>query len=207
MWLALRDFYENSWRLVAVNAILGAALVAALLAALALPVAAILLVAVGPVVAALVHCAVTLVRTGQLALVDAVHGLRLHWRRGLLLALLGLGLVGLAVVALRFYGSSSLWPLAFLTLYLFVLLGIYGLVLWTLAIAEPDRPLLGAARDAGRIVASRPGATLLLGLGLLAVNVVGIAAAVMPFVTLTVAYTFLAVAHFVLPPTTLEESP
>jgi hypothetical protein len=32
------------------------------------------------------------------------------------------------------------------------------------------------------------------------VNVAGIAAAVMPFLTLTVAYTFLATAHFVLPP-------
>ena len=27
MWLALRDFYANSWRLVVVNAVLGAALV------------------------------------------------------------------------------------------------------------------------------------------------------------------------------------
>ena len=55
------------------------------------------------------------------------------------------------------------------------------------------------ARDAGRFVAVRPGATLLLGLALFLVNAAGVAAAVMPFLTLTVAYTFLATAHFVLP--------
>ena len=48
--------------------------------------------------------------------------------------------------------------------------------------------------------AQRPGATLLLGLALLLVNLAGIAAAVMPFLTITVAYSFLAVAHFVVPP-------
>ena len=48
------------------------------------------------------------------------------------------------------------------------------------------------------------GATLVLGLALLLVNLAGIAAAIMPFLTLTVAYTFLADAHFVLPPLTLE---
>jgi hypothetical protein len=39
----------------------------------------------------------------------------------------------------------------------------------------------------------------MLGFALLLVNAAGIAAAVMPFLTLTVAYTFLATAHFVLP--------
>ena len=206
MRLALRDFYENSWRLVAVNALLGAIVIAAFLAALALPAAAVLFVAAGPAVAALVHCAVTLVRTGDLAIMDALEGLRLHWRRGLVLALLGIGLGALAVVALRFYDGSSLWPLAFLTLYLLVLLAIYGLVLWTLAIAEPEQGLPRTATEAASFVASRPVATLLLGLALLLVNLAGIAAAVMPFLTLTVAYTFLATAHFVLPPTTLEET-
>jgi len=40
---------------------------------------------------------------------------------------------------------------------------------------------------------------------LLAVNLVGLAAAVVPFLTLTIAYSFLAAAHFALPPnSTLE---
>ena len=39
---------------------------------------------------------------------------------------------------------------------------------------------------------------------LLLVNLAGIAAAVMPFLTITVAYSFVAVAHFVLPPEARE---
>jgi hypothetical protein len=201
MWLALRDFYANSWRLLPVNAALGAVLVASFLATLAMPVAGLLALAAGPVVAALVHCAVTLVRTGNLALADGWEGLWLHWRRGFALGAAGAGLALLAVLAVRLYVSASLWPLAMLTIYLVVLLGIYQLVLWTLAIAQAERPLRSVARDALVVVGQRPGGMLGLGLGLLLVNVVGIAAAVMPFLTLTVAYTFLAAAHFLLEPT------
>jgi len=204
--LALRDFYANSWRLVAVNAALGVVLVASILAALALPVAGVLIAAAGPAAAVIVHCSVRLVRTGDLAFADAWEGLRLHWRRGLVLSVVSCGLLGLGAVALRFYGASAIWPLVFLTLYVLVLLGIYGLVLWTLAIAEPDRGLRAAAREAATLVATRPGATLALGLALVLINLAGIAAAIMPFLTLTVAYTFLATAHFVLPSPTLEEA-
>jgi hypothetical protein len=199
LWLALRDFYENSWRLVLVNTALGVVLVVTMLAAFAFPLAAFLVLAVGPVVAVLVHCAVTLVRTGNLFFADVWEGLRLHWRRGLWLGMLGAALLALGVLAVRFYIGAALWPLAFLTLYVVAPLVIYELVLWTLAIAEPQRGLLAVARDAGRFVAVRPGATLLLGLALFLVNAAGVAAAVMPFLTLTVAYTFLATAHFVLP--------
>jgi hypothetical protein len=206
MGLALRDFYANSWRLVAVNAALGAVLVISVLAALAEPVAAVLVVAAGPLVAALVHCTVTLTRTRNLTLADAWEGVRSHWRRGLWLGAVCTAFTSLALIGIRFYGSSALWPLGIVTIYLLVLAGIYALVLWTLAIAEADRGLPSAAREAAVLVASRPGATFVLGLALLLVNVVGIAAAVMPFLTLTVAYTFLAVAHFVLPPPSPEES-
>ena len=206
LWLALRDFYANSWRLVPVNAALGAVLVLAVLAALATPVAGVLVVLAGPIAAALIHCAVTLVRTGNLAFADAWEGLRIHWRVGLWLGATGAALLALGVLAVRFYGGSSLWPLAFLTVYLLVLLGIYQLILWTLAIAEPGRPIRSLVRDAGVSFASRPGATLALGLLLLLVNVAGLAAAVMPFLTLTVAYTFLATARFVLPPLDPEET-
>jgi hypothetical protein len=203
LWLALRDFYANSWKLVPVNAVLGAVLVVAAFAALVTPVALVLVILAGPVAAALVHCAVTLVRTENLALADAWEGLRLHWRLGLGLGATGSALAALGMFAVRFYSGSSLWPLAFLTLYLLVLLGIYQLVFWTLAIAEPSRPLGSVMRDAGVVFGSRPGATLALGLALVLVNVAGLAAAIMPFLTLTVAYTFLATARFVLP----SESP
>lgn len=207
MLLALRDFYANSWRLLVVNAALGVVLVAAILAALAFPLAVVLVVAVGPFAAALVHCAVTLVRTGDFELGDALDGLRLHWRRGLGLGVAGSAVAALALVALRAYGRTGLWPLAFLSFYVLVLLGIYGLVVWTLAVAEPHRSLRSVAREAAELGVARPGATLVLGFGMLVVNLAGIAAAVMPFLTLTIAYTFLAVAHFVLPaPTTEEEA-
>jgi hypothetical protein len=200
MWLALRDFYANSWRLLVVNTVLWVALVASVLAALAFPLAAVLVVALGPIVAAVVHCAVTLVRTGNLELADAWSGFRLHWRRGLALAALGAAVAALGLFGIRFYTSTSLWPLAFLTLYVLVLVSIFQLVLWTVAIAVPDRSLSGVAREAAAVVLERPGQSLVLGLGLLLVNVAGIAAAVMPFLTLTIAYTFLVTARVLVTP-------
>lgn len=204
--LALRDFYGNSWRLVPLNAAIGALVVFAAAAAVTSRALILLIVLVGPIVAALAHCAVTLVREGNLQLADARKGLRLHWRRGFVLGAASSALVLAGIFAARFYTRSHvLWPLAFLTVYVVVLLGIYQLLLWTLAIAEPSRPLRGCSREAVALAARRPGSTLLLGLALLLVNVVGIAAAVMPFLTLTIAYSFVAAAHFALPH--VEESP
>lgn len=198
--LAGRDVFQNSWRLVPVNAAFGLVLVAVGMAAVAVHAALVFAVLAGPIAAALVHCSVTLVRTGNVALADAREGLLLHWRRGLQFGAAGTALVVLAAVALRFYTRSTFgWPFAFLTVYLVVLLGIYAVVLFTFAIAEPDQPLRLAVRDAAALGARRPGATLLLGLTLLLVNLAGVAAAVMPFLTLTVAYSFVAVAHFALP--------
>ena len=56
-----------------------------LLLAAANPVALVLVPLTGPLAAALVHCAVTLVRTGELRLGDAFAGLQANWRRGLAL--------------------------------------------------------------------------------------------------------------------------
>ncbi|HEU5214260.1 MAG TPA: hypothetical protein VFU30_01835 [Gaiellaceae bacterium] len=203
--LALGDLYRNSWRLVPVNAALGAVLVCSAFAAVAVHALLVLAVLAGPFAVALAHCSVTLVRTGNLALADAWEGLRLHWRRGLQLGAGGLALVVLAALAVHVYTRSAVgWPFAFLTLYLVVLLGIYAVLLATVAAANPASPLRVIAQDAATVGARRPGATLLLGLSLLLVNLVGIAAAVMPFLTLTVAYSFLAVAHFVVPPEAKE---
>jgi hypothetical protein len=199
--LAVGDLFRNSWRLVPVNAALGAVLVCSAYAAVAVHAFAVLAVLAGPIALALAHCSVTLVRTGNLELADAWEGFRLNWRRGLGLGAAGASLVVLVVLAVHFYTRSSVgWPLAFLTLYLAVLLAIYGALLATVSVAQPDRPLRVLARQAAMVGAQRPGATLLLGLALLLVNLAGIAAAVMPFLTVTVAYSFLAVAHFVVPP-------
>lgn len=197
---ASRDLFENSWRLAPVNAALGVVLVAVAMAAVAVHAAIVLAVFAGPVVAALIHCSVTLVRTGNVALSDAREGLRLHRRRGLQLGAAGTALVLLGALAVHFYTRTSVgWPFAFATIYLVFLLGIYAVVLATLAIADPQKSLRHAAREAAAMGARRPGATLLLGLALLFVNVLGIAVGVMPFLTLTVAYSFVAVARFVLP--------
>jgi hypothetical protein len=203
--LAFGDLYRNSWRLVPVNVALGAVLVFSAYAAIAVHALLVLAVLAGPIAAALAHSSVTLVRSGNLRFADAWEGLRLHWRRGLALGTAGVVLVVLAGVAFRFYTRSSAgWPFAFLTLYLLVLLGIYAAVLMTVAVADPDRSLRVVARNAAAVGAQRPGATLLLGLVLLLVNLLGIAAAVMPFLTLTVAFSFLAVAHFILEPEAKE---
>ena len=206
--ISLRDLYDNSWRLLPVNALLGLLLVFVVFSTLVVHVAIVLLVFAGPFAAALVHCAVVLVRDGSVTLADAREGLRLHWKRGFVLGAGGAVLIGLALLAVVFYSRSSLlWPLAFCTHYVLILLGLYQIVLWTLAVAEPGRPLRAVAREATLLVARRPGTALLLGLALLLVNAVGIAAAVMPFLTLTIAYTFIAAAHFALPRSTSEARP
>ena len=198
--LACGDLYQNSWRLLVVNTALGAVLVFSVVAAIAVHALLVLAVLAGPLVTALAHCSVTLVRTGNLELADAWKGLRLHWRRGLALGAAGVTLGVLAALAVHFYAQSSVgWPLVFITLYLVILLGIYAAVLTTIAVAEPDEPLRVVSRQAATFVAQRPGATVLLGLALLLVNLAGVAAAVMPFLTITVAYSFVAVAHFVVP--------
>lgn len=198
--LAGRDLFDNSWRLVPINAALGVVLVAVGLAAVAVHAALVLAVLAGPVAVALVHCAVTLVRTGNVAVADAWEGLRMHWRRGLKLGAAGTALVVLGALAVRFYARTTFgWPLVFLSVYIVVLLGIFIVVLTTFAVAEPDKPVRHAVREAAALGAERPGATLLLGLSLLLVNLAGVAAAVMPFLTITIAYSFVAVAHFALP--------
>jgi hypothetical protein len=203
--LACADLYRNSWRLVPVNAALGAVLVFVAVAAITVHVFLVLAVLAGPLAAALAHSSVTLVRTGNLKFADAWEGLRLHWRRGLALGAAGVALGVLAGVAIHFYARSSVgWPFAFLTLYLVVLLGIYAAVLTTVAVADPGLSFRLAARNAGVLAAGRPGATLSIGLVLLLVNLAGIAAAVMPFLTITLAYSFVAVAHFVVSPEARE---
>jgi hypothetical protein len=196
--LALRDFYRNSWRLLPFNAAVGAVLVVAGIGAVAVRAALLIALLAGPLLAALTHSTVTLVRTGNVTIADGLEGLRLHWRRGLALGAAGGALLYLGATAIHVYGSTPLWPLSFVTIYLLVLFGIYQLVLWTFAIADPGASLRAAATEAAQFIAARPRRTLALGLLLLLVNAGGIAAGLMPFLTLTVAFSFLAAAHFVL---------
>lgn len=203
---ALRDMYEQSWRLVILNSALSAAVLAVLVLASYAPVALVLGVGVGPLVAALMHCAVLLVREQDLRLGCAVEGVRLHWLRGLQLAAL-VGVVVLAgIVAVRTYGSAGALalPLAFVAAYLLALFLVFQLLLWPLAVAERDRSLRDVLADAGVALLRRPRPAVGLAFVLLVINALGAAAAVLPLLTMTVAYSFVAAARFALPPQLAE---
>jgi hypothetical protein len=205
---ALRDFYDQSWRLLILNTVLGIGGLAVLTAAIFAPPAVVLAVLLGPPAAALMHCSVTLVREGDFRLSDAVVGLRLLWRRGLALGALGGAAMVLTFTAVRVYGGAGAigWPLAILVLYLALLFSIFQLPLWPLAVFERDEPLRRVLRDAALSLLRRPGAWTGLAVALFLVNAIGVAAAVLPFLTLTIAYSFLAAARFALPPEPAREA-
>jgi hypothetical protein len=204
---AVRDFYEESWRLIPLNTAFSAYVLAVLAVAAYAPVALLLLLGAGPLAAALVSAAVTVVETGSLTFIEATAGLRRCWLRGLELgASVALG-VGATILAIGFYTRSGTlaWPLALLVLYLGCIFGLYQLVLWPLALRDCRYPLRHAAVDAARVLVGRPAALVALALTLLLVNLLGIAAAVLPFLTMTMAYTALAAARFALSPMPLQE--
>jgi hypothetical protein len=194
---ALRDFWAHSWRLALLNAVLSAAALAVAVAVAFSLLALALVPLLGIPAAALQHCTLVLARTGELRLADAASGLRRTWRRGLELGLLDAVTIGAGVFAIVSYASSSgALAAAVAVAYLlagFLLLQVH---LWPLAVAEPQRSMRAVAREALASMLARPGTTLGLGSTLLAVNVAGVAAGLMPFLTLTVAFSFLASAHF-----------
>jgi hypothetical protein len=208
---ALGDFYEHSWRLVLMNSALSAFGLAFLVATQFVPLTlglVLLVVALGPPAIALMHCAVTVAQTEDLGLADFAHGLRLHWRRGLALGMLAAAFLLASAIAFGFYAGGTIfaWSLAILVLYLTGLFGVFQLFLWPLAVFERDLPLRTVLRDAVLAAARRPGASVGVAAALLAVNVLGIAAAVLPFLTMTIAYSFLTAAHFVLPKRPTKEA-
>jgi hypothetical protein len=206
--LAARDFYEESWRLVLLNTLLSAYVLAVLAAAAFVPAALVLLLGAGPLLAAIVAAAVTIVDTGSLTFLELSDGFRRSFRRGLVLgASLALGAIA-TVLALRLYGGAGpfAWPLAVLVLYLGAIFLLFQLLLWPLALRDPERPLREAASDAALALLDRPAATTAVGLALLVVNALGVAAAVLPFLTLTIAYSALVAARFALAPAEAREA-
>jgi hypothetical protein len=198
---ALSETYHCSLRLLVLNSVLSAIVVVVVLVVPTLPLALLLApVAAGPVAAGLVHCVVMLVRGDDIRIADAVEGTRAHWRRGLALgALFGVGLM-LGVIATTFYASEPhrVWPLAVLAAYGLAFFCLLVLAAWPLAISDPQAGVGAALRSAGLALLRRPGRALALGLAVLVVNILG-AVTVVPLLTLTIAYTFLAAAHVVLP--------
>jgi hypothetical protein len=199
--VAAADLYHQSWRLIVLNASLGLVLAGVVLVSLAIRPAILLVVLLGPAAAAVMHCAVTLAQTEELRLSEAVVGLRRHWRRGLALGALVAGAAILGAIAVPFYSSAGTWawPLAALSLYVLLVFALFQLALWPLAVYEDTRPLREVVRDAVHVVGRRPWGFAGLAFALLLVNALGVAAAILPFLTLTIAYSFLVAAHFALP--------
>jgi uncharacterized membrane protein YesL len=199
------DFYHQSWRLAALNTLLSAAvLVVVYLTWFVHPALGLLVLALGPLAAALMHCAVKLAQEDELHFADAVAGLRLHWRRGLVLAATNLVATALAVTAIRFYGTEH-WLFTILVVDVLVVFVLVQLVLWPRLVHERQRALGQLVGDALSDFLKRPMATIGFALALLLVNLLGVAAGVLPFLTLTVAYSFVATAHFALPRSELRE--
>jgi hypothetical protein len=199
---AVRDMYEHSWRFALLNAAVSIVTVAVLVVASVTQPALLLLVAVGPMMAALVHCAVTLQQTHELALSEWFVGLRLHWRRGLVLGALSAVAVALTVMSILFYVHRA-WPIAVFALYVALLFGVLQVHVWPLAVARRGDRLSDVLGDAGRAFVRRPLASVGLAFALLLVNAVG-AIGILPVLTITVAYSTLAAARFALPPPTEE---
>jgi hypothetical protein len=199
--VAAADLYHQSWRLVVLNVLLGLVILLIVLASIASPLALLLVVLVGPAALTVMHCAVTLAQTEQLRLGEAITGLRRHWRRGLALGVLVTAAVVLGAVAVPFYASMGrwAWPLAALSIYAVLVFFVVQLALWPLAVFESGRPLRQLAREAGLNVLRRPLGFAGLAFALLLVNVLGVAAAILPFLSLTIAYSFLVSAHYALP--------
>jgi hypothetical protein len=199
--VAAADVYHQAWRMIILNTLLGLSVALVVLATLVLRPALLLVVLIGPLVAAVMHCAVMLAQTEELRLAEAVTGLRRHWRRGLALGsmLFLVGTIGAIVIPFYARAGTWAWPFAALSLYLLLLVAVFQLALWPLVVFEPARTLREVVRDAAFLLARRPLGFLGLALALLLVNVVGVAAAILPFLTLTIAYSFLVSAHFTLP--------
>lgn len=206
--VAAADLYHQAWRLIILNTLLGLGLVLIVLASIAVRGAFLLAILIGPAIAAVMHCAVTLAQTEDLRLAEAVRGLRRLWRRGLALGLALAAPFGLGALAVPFYAHAGTWawPFAAVCVYLLLMFGVFQLALWPLAVFESGVPLRAVARDAAFSVARRPLGFLALAAALLLVNVIGVAAAVLPFLTLTIAYSFLVSAHFALPKNPAREA-
>jgi hypothetical protein len=198
---AARDLYENSWRLILPNLLLAVVAATAFLAAVYSRPALILVVAVGPFAAALLHCALKIQQTGDLRVGDAFTGLALHWRRGLALG----GLLALAVVltvsSISFYSRLGVlaWPFVVTALYLVALFVVWQVHLWPLALRDERLPLRAILGESAVAFARRPGSTFGLAASLLALYAVA-AIGVLPLLTLTIAYSALAAVRFVLAP-------
>ena len=111
-----------------------------------------LIVFLGPLALALMHCTVTLAQTEELSLEDGLEGLRLHWKRGLALGAMTAAVLGLGAFAIAFYAGRGpfVFPLAVVVFYLLAFFALFQMWLWPLAVLERERPFGEVMRDAAR---------------------------------------------------------
>jgi hypothetical protein len=193
------DFYHQSWRLAVFNTVLSAAALAVVYLTVFVSVTfAVLVLLLGPLAGALMHCTIQLAQEDELRFRDGLTGLGLHWRRGLRLAAILLFVTVAGVIAIRFYGSEQ-WLLTIFVADVLAVFAVLQVFVWPRAIFQRDRALHRVHGDALSDFLARPVTAFGFVLVLAVVNLVGIVAGVLPFLTLTIAYSFLAAAHFALP--------
>ncbi len=199
------DLYRSSWRLLVLTSVVSAVLAAALAAASFVPLHAVVLLVpvgavVGPFVAALVDVTRESVETGGVTFRRWWAALKMLAGRGAALGAISAGALGVAgFVVWSYLSIGGVWAfLGLVALNLTLVLVLLLLLVWPLAVAMPGAPLRVPARRAAELMLRSPGTCLALGLALLVVNVVG-AALILPVLTITPAYTWLAVSHLVLP--------
>jgi len=193
------DFYHQSWRLAVFNTVLSAAALAVVYLTVFVSVGfALLVLLLGPLAGGLMHCAIQLAQEDELRFRDGLTGLGLHWRRGLSLASILLFVTVAGVVALRFYGSEQ-WLLTIFVADVLAVFAVLQVFVWPRAIFERESPLRRVHAQALSDFLARPLVAFGFAFALVVVNALGIVAGVLPFLTLTIAYSFLAAAHFALP--------
>jgi hypothetical protein len=112
----------------------------------------------------------------------------------------------LGVIAFRFYGSEQ-WLFSIFIADVLAVVAVVQIFAWPRAVHHRERPLYRVLGDALSDFLRRPVTSFLFAFALVVVNALGLIAAVMPFLTLTIAYSFLAAAHFALPRSPLREPP
>ena len=111
-------------------------------------------------------------------------------------------------IVVPFYAQAGTWawPLAALSVYVLLMFGVFQLALWPLAVFEVRAPCVPSPVTRRSSSHAARSGFLGLALALLLVNVMGVAAAILPFLTLTIAYSFLVSAHFALPKNPAREA-
>lgn len=199
---ATSDLYYNSWRFVAANALVGALLIAILLAAVATPLALVLLVVVAVPAAGMMRMATALVRDGHTDFGELWAVARRPWT---VLALAAAQLAATAVLT----GDIALGVAWGTPLGTFLAVSaIYGLVLgWAMAVVawpllmDPTRdaePRLRVLRTAAVVLLAHP--LRVGGFALVMAIVVALSTlTVMPVLTIALGWAWLVIAHHVLP--------